>query len=108
MEPRLTSAMIAASLVRRAESEGGFGAVLAKGDAIAGALLVILTRRGAEPLLLERLLQVDGRYAWEESARGDAVHGRVERRHKVDPDLWVIELDVGQPERFADEIKLTS
>ena len=104
---RLTSQVLVSSLLRRAEAQGGFGAVLAKGDATAGAVLVILVQRGVRIALLERLLQPDGAYAWQESggAKDDeAFRAMLERRRRIDPDLWLLELDVASAERFAAEM----
>ena len=104
MTPRIATSVLVGALVRKAEAEGGFAAVLAKGDATAGSLLLVLTERGAVPQIFERMLQPDGRYAWAEP--GDRpllqeVPALVARRRRVDPDLWVLELDVPHPERFA-------
>ena len=108
MPPRLASSVLVAALIRRAEADGGFGAVLARGDATAGAIAVILAERGRKMAFLERLLQPDGSYAWQDSARGadseadfDAL---LARRRRADPDLWAVELDVASPERFAAEM----
>jgi hypothetical protein len=106
--PRLTSQLLVSSLIRRAGAEGGFGAVLAKGDATAGAVMVLLTERGVRIALLERLLQPDGTYAWQESGRAAAdeqdFRALIARRRRNDPDLWLIELDVASAERFAAEM----
>jgi hypothetical protein len=109
MAPRLTTQILVSALRRKAEAEGGFGAVLAKGDETAGAILVILTERGAGPTLYERLLQPDGRYAWGPSTATlpetpAEVPAFVARRRRFDPDLWVLELDVPSVERFAAEM----
>ena len=105
---RLTSQVLVSSLIRRAEAAGGFGAVLAKGDATAGAVLVILAERGVRTALLERLLQPDGHYAWQETGRTAADEAEfralLERRRRFDPDLWLLELDVASAERFAAEM----
>ena len=109
MEPRLATGVFVSSLIRRAESEGGFGAVLAKGDETAGAVLVILNEKGRNQRILERVLQPDGRYFWQ-SVSGQVVDDEgefsrlLERRQSVDPDLWLIELDVASAERFAAEM----
>ena len=108
MEPRVTSSILVAALLRRAEAEGGFGMVLAKGDPTAGAVAVLLAERGANPRFFERLLQPDGRYAWRESQQrleepGD-LEALIERRRRFDPDLWLIELDIASTERFAAEM----
>jgi hypothetical protein len=94
-------------LLRLAEAEGGFGIVVAKGDPQAGAICVILTERGANPRLFERLLQGD-HYCWAES-RGSAdspekLSKLLESRRRFDPDSWIIELDIASAERFAAEM----
>jgi hypothetical protein len=106
MQPRLASSVLVSALLRRAEAEGGFGAVLAKGDPAAGAIAVVLAERGASPRLFERMLQPDGNYCWQPSgpAGDEAVRGQIERRRRFDPDLWVVELDVAGAERFAAEM----
>ena len=102
MEARLASSVLAAALIRRAESEGGFGAVLSKGDATAGAIAVILMERGGGERLFERILQPDGGYRWDEAASGSqAIRELIARRRRFDPDLWVIELNVPSVERFV-------
>ena len=109
MEPRLQSSILAAALMRRAESEGGFAAVLAKGDPTAGAVLVILAEKGRKVRILERALRGDGRYIWQDV--GTQALGNTEetekflaRRRNFDPDIWLIELDVASAERFAAEM----
>ncbi|MDB5723041.1 MAG: hypothetical protein JWP15_3659 [Alphaproteobacteria bacterium] len=102
MNIRLASSVLVGALIRTAEGEGGFGAVLAKGDATAGSVIVILLERGANPLILERILQPDGDYAWTQpSAESPDVPEFVARRRRFDRDLWVLELDVPAQERFA-------
>jgi hypothetical protein len=103
--PRLTSQVLVSSLLRRAEAEGGFGAVLAKGDATAGAVMVVVAERGVRTLLLERLLQPDGTYSWQDNGRAGeddaAFRDLLARRRRGDPDLWLVELDVADARRFA-------
>jgi len=106
--PRLTSAVLATALLRRAEQIGGFGVVLAKGDAMAGAIAVILAEKGRKACFLERRLQADGSYSWQAS-RQDVENEQdfnsfLERRRKSDPDLWILELDIASAERFAAEM----
>jgi hypothetical protein len=98
--------VLVGALVRRAEAEGGFGAILARGDATAGAIVVILLERGGDPRLYERILQPDGRYAWQSSAGTEAseVAEWVKRRRRVDPDLWVVELDLHRRDTFAEQM----
>lgn len=109
MPPRLTSSVLVTALIRAAESQGGFGAVLAKGDPVAGAVAVILAERGVKSRFLERMLGPDGDYRWADPASADerdesAFAALIARRRRVDPDLWVVELDIASAERFADEM----
>jgi hypothetical protein len=105
---RLTSQVLATALLRRAEGEGGFGVVLAKGDMTAGAIGVILAEKGRKACFLERLLQADGSYSWQASRQGvENEHdfkSFLDRRRKSDPDLWILELDIASAERFAAEM----
>ena len=108
-EPRLASSVLVSALLRRAEAEGGFGAVLAKGDPTAGAIAVILAERGSGPRLLERLLQPDGSYAWQEIGRRRWQTTRNSRRCSSGaaesiPISGLLELDIASAERFAAEM----
>lgn len=109
MEPRVTSSVLVGALIRRAEAEGGFAAVLAKGEATSGSVLLLLTERGDRPRVYERILQPDGRYGWQQVADApdsgsDLVRDFIARRRRFDPDLWLLELDIPSAERFADEL----
>lgn len=108
MPQRIASSVLVSALLRRAEAEGGFGVVLAKGDPDAGSIAVVLAERGANPRLFERLLQPDGRYAWQESRQRleepVGLKPMIERRRRFDPDSWLIELDIASAERFAAEM----
>jgi hypothetical protein len=105
VEPRLATSVLAGALIRKAQGEGGFAAVLAKGDPTFGAILLILTEKGANPRLLERLLQPDGNYTWAQPIENpDEVPAFVARRRQFDPDLWLIELDIPSAERFTAEM----
>lgn len=106
MTPRIASSVLVGALIRKAEGEGGFGAVLARGEATSGSVLVILTERGRNPRVLERILDAEGVYTWQSPIGGDAdaegeVPRFVERRRRFDPDSWVVELDIASAERFA-------
>jgi len=108
MTARLASSVLVSALLRRAQDEGGNGAVLSKGDPTAGSVTVILSEKGRKACVLERLLQADGRYSWEESRQEVGNEGEfqkfLDRRRKNDPDLWILELDIASAERFAAEM----
>ena len=105
---RLASSVLVAALLRRAQDEGGNGAVLAKGDATAGSVTVILAEKGRKACFVERLLRPDGTYAWEQSRQRveneEEFKEFLERRRKYDPDIWILELDIASAERFAAEM----
>ncbi len=105
---RLTSAMLVNVLVRRAAAAGGFATVLVKGDETSGVILVQALEKGRENGLLERMADFEGGYrlvpcgpAPEEGPQAMAQY--MERRRRSDPDLWIIELDIADAERFAAE-----
>jgi len=108
---RLAASVLVSALLRRADQEGGFGAVLARGDDQAGEILVILNERGRKTAIFERLLQPDGRYNWQAIdsqiiENEEKFSSFIERKRRFDPDLWLIELDVASAERFAAEMNL--
>lgn len=98
--------MLVNALVRRANREGGFATVLARGDATAGAILFIAQDRGENARAYER--GVGGKGNTELIAVGpeggvQAVTDYWMRRRTGDPDLWVVEVDIAQAERFVAE-----
>lgn len=108
MDDRLPAGLEASSLLRRAEVEGGFGMILARGDPDRGALVLLIAQRGAHVACLERGPGANGAYAWQmvgpKAGESDsAVRDWSRKRRSNDPDLWLIELDVALPERFIAE-----
>jgi hypothetical protein len=109
MTPRLASGVLVGALIRCAQADGGFAALLARGDENSGAVLVILTERGSDPRILERIMLADGRYAWQSPngqtiSKTSEVPALIARKRRFDPDLWVLELDVPSAERFTAEM----
>lgn len=105
---RLTSAMLVGALMRRVAAAGGFGTVLVKGDETSGVILVQAVEKGQDQGLFERVSDFAGGYQFarcgpapEQGA--DAMVQYIARRRRADPDLWVIELDIADAERFAAE-----
>ncbi|WP_254447677.1 DUF1491 family protein [Sphingomonas sp. ID1715] len=96
------------ALFRRVQAAGGFAAVLARGDEMAGAILLRCLERGVFRSLLERTAAIDGTYRWTPCGPQDVEseserQSYIQRRRDRDPDLWLIELDIPQAERFAAE-----
>ena len=107
-DPRLRSEVEAASLLRRAQAEGGFATVIRRGDPDRGALLLVVTSRGRHVTCLERMLSLDSGYVWQrvgpaESSGSAGLADFLAKRTRFDEDLWAIELDIADPERFIAE-----
>lgn len=108
MSGRLPARLEVSGLVRRIETEGGFATILQKGDAEGGSLLLIVGSRGRYFASLERILGISGAYEWRaagppESAGSEDLGSFLAKRTQFDPDLWIVELDIAEPERFIAE-----
>ncbi|WP_411973980.1 DUF1491 family protein [Sphingobium sp. 3R8] len=100
--------MLVGALRRRVAAAGGFATILVRGDAISGVILVQTMEKGQESGLFERVSNFAGGHALmrcgpsvEEGSEALALY--VARRRRSDPDLWIIELDIPEAERFAAE-----
>ena len=107
-DDRLPASVEAAALTRRAQSQGDFAAILKTGDPDRGSLLLVVSSRGRHIACLERMLRLDGGYGWHisgpsESAPPQEVAAFLASRTRFDEDLWAIELDIADPERFIAE-----
>ena len=79
-----------------------------KGDPDRGSILLFVSSRGRHVVCLERVLTLEGRYSWQaagpaESASSADIADFLARRARFDDDLWAVELDIAQPERFIAE-----
>ena len=106
MSDRLPAHLEVSGLIRAVNLAGGFAAVLAKGDRDAGTILVICCENGGNGRIYERMPQLDGTRRWTLTVSEDAENPLEfteywQRRSRQDPDLWVLELDVGHAERFV-------
>jgi hypothetical protein len=100
--------MLVSVLVRRVSAEGGNAVIVAKGDVTAGSILLICLDKGVRTVFRERLLGSGERYEWavvgpEPEADQQVVAAWLERRRARDPDLWIVELDIPNVQRFAAE-----
>jgi len=105
MDVRLPTHLEVSGLVRQVNAAGGFAMVLVKGEPDAGTILLVLTERGADARVYERMPQLDGTRSWSCSRRQESgdpgdIQTYVDRRREQDPDLWIVELDVADGERF--------
>ena len=105
MSARLPAHIEVSGLIRRVGVEGGFGMVMAKGEPDAGTILLVLCHKGSDARAWERMPDADGERRWQLSRRLDssdpaAFQNWLDRRRQQDPDLWIVELDIADGERF--------
>lgn len=104
-EARLPAHVEVSGLVRQVQAAGGFATVLQKGERDAGTIMVVTCEKGRNNRAWERMPQADGTRKWTCSQQEDAeIYGKftefVDRRIRQDPDLWIVELDIADAERF--------
>lgn len=109
MSARLASGVLVSALIRLASDQGGHGMILQRGAPEAGALLIELRENGRFQGLFERVWSVEGHYQWcQISSQGinseEEISGFIDRRRRFDPDLWVVELDTANAQRFVAEM----
>ena len=109
MTGRLPAHLEAGAILRLAESQGGFGTVLAKGERDAGTILLVTLCRGTGAVLYERMPQRDGSRLFiatksEGSEKPSEFSEYLARRRSQDPDMWLIEVDIADPERFVAQL----
>ena len=102
---RLPAHLEVSGLIRRVAAEGGFAAVLAKGERDAGTILLVMRDSRTNPRLFERMPHPDGTRPWTLSRTQDPDNKQdfedyLARRQAQDRDLWIVELDSPNPERF--------
>jgi hypothetical protein len=105
MDARLPAHLEVAGLIRQTQAAGGFAAVVKRGDREAGSILVILAENGKNLRLFERMPDPRGHRVWSLSLIEDPENkaifqDRLTLRASQDPDLWIVELDIANGERF--------
>lgn len=94
-----------AGLIRATQAAGGFAAVLHKGEADGGTILVVLVDNQGLGALHERMPQLDGSRKWTRT-KVQNIENKTEfwdyldRRGQQDPDVWIVELTIADGERF--------
>ncbi|MCX9146888.1 DUF1491 family protein [Erythrobacter sp. WG] len=106
MSGRLPAHLEASAIIRRAEAQGGFATVLAKGERDAGTILLVTSCHGRDAVLHERMPQLDGSRSFVATRREDAEKPwefgeYLDRRRQQDPDSWLIEVNIADPQRFV-------
>ncbi len=104
---RLPAHLEVGSLIRLAESNGGSAMVLSKGERDAGTILIVTMFRAEGSRLFERMPQMDGSRAFVPTKVQDPENPMefseyLERRRVQDPDIWILEVDIDDAERFIE------
>jgi hypothetical protein len=111
---RVTSDLWVSALLRRVQSEGGFGAVVRRGATEAGAIFLTLRSRTGDIDLYGPAPQTgydDARPTERHftplvnAGAQEDIDAKLERELRFDPDIWVVELEIGE-ERFAELIEI--
>lgn len=94
-----------AGLIRAVDASGGFATVIHKGEREAGTILVVLAEKGGNQRLFERMPNPESGREWtctkiQDTENKSEFTEYLERRGQRDPDLWIIELDIADGERF--------
>lgn len=95
------------ALIRRVEAGGAHAAVLRRGDARAGAVLIkVVNRREGWARLYAEALRGDGETGWMEPVRSRSepdLDAYAERAWSRDPDVWIVEIDDPKGRHFLTE-----
>ena len=107
-EPRITSGLFDAALIRRVFGTGGFAAVTRRGNDEAGAVFIVVEHRDGTADLYAPAPQYavadSGKSAsgrWfelaEASASPETILDRIGKESRFDSDLWVVSLENAGP-----------
>jgi hypothetical protein len=107
MDARIPAHLEVTGLIRAVGAAGGFATVIAKGERDAGTLLVTCCESGRNYRAYERLPRPDGSRGWaltkaENPENPNEFSEYLDRRRHQDSDLWIVELDIPNAERFID------
>ncbi|MCC6718162.1 MAG: DUF1491 family protein [Acetobacteraceae bacterium] len=96
-EPRVKAGIWVSMALRMGNASGRYGAVLRKGDADAGGVLVVLRGRDGVSVL-SQMRTAAGEAAWMRATGAAAVDqatadAYIARQTGFDPDLWVLEFE---------------
>jgi hypothetical protein len=105
---RLPAKVEVAAIMRRAQGEGGFATILHRGDPDRGAISLLVAERGRAEAVLERQMVADFTYRWTKVSGGADLEGAawqdwLEKKSRIDPDCWLVELDIADAQRFIAE-----
>ena len=109
-DSRLPTHLIVSGLLRQISAEGGNGVILAKGDRESGTYVLLLRDRGGNMKLVERHPSAGFGFEWqvtqEKTPENEGeIYEYCDRRHAQDEDLWVVEAQVDDAQRFIAQMR---
>ncbi|NNC58812.1 MAG: DUF1491 family protein [Erythrobacter sp.] len=109
VDSRLPAHVEISAIIRLVQAEGGFATVIAKGERDAGTILLIVSERGQDEQLLERMPNLEGTRPWSVTRKQDIDNASdfaeyVDKRRLQDSDVWILEADVADRERFIESL----
>ena len=86
--------------IRASFSKNKVATVIHSGDEDNGAILLKIRRKDSKSCLLGKSLSDSGKYIWgnmsgnvEEWLEENAINEKIDKELKIDPDLWILELE---------------
>jgi hypothetical protein len=94
---RVTSELFVSAFVRRVFADGGYAAILRRGNAEAGAIFIaIMARDGSRTLYgpaPQSLVPADSARAFAARKSAENIDATLASEVRFDPDLWIIEAE---------------
>jgi hypothetical protein len=106
MSAKLNAGLWVGAVVRLAQSRGDFATIAKKGDETAGQVILVTRQRNDHVQVYSRTLNSRGDYSWTVAIASPPeelgkVNEYLDRQRRYDPDLWIVDLDTDNPERFV-------
>ncbi len=106
MNDRLPAHLEVNGLIRAVQAAGGFATVLAKGEPDAGTILIVAIENGRNARLYERMPRLNGTREFsltrtQETENAREFNDYLTKRRQQDRDIWIVELDIADAERFV-------
>lgn len=105
VSPRLKTHIWTGALLRRAQAAGAFVYIAQKGDPDSGIAMIKVCTLDGQAALYAPERNFAGESGYRQTAKGDErdMDEKIRNRAKMDPDLWVIEIEDREGRHFLTE-----